>query len=148
MATVRSPSSVAARMIRMAISLRFKASSFFISRTGAQAPSIFQRFLDALGEHVHEPLRIETVHPAGNLTAPVYHDRGGNGSDLQLARQTVFEVDIVVPVLFFQKRLDEIAILVRVDGYEFHIAVAVKPALDLLIQRVLHAARSAPGCPE
>src|SRR5690348_18196642 len=90
-------------MMRMAISLRFRASNFFIR--GSRGPaSILQCLPDALGQQIHKPFRIEAVHPAGDLAVPVYDDRGGNGGDLEHAREAVFEIDGVGPVTLIQEQ--------------------------------------------
>ena len=69
--------------MRMAISPRLRARSLFIEGEG----SILQRLLDALGQHVHEALRIEAIHAARNLAAFVHDDGRGDGIDLQHARE-------------------------------------------------------------
>src|SRR5579872_4135503 len=105
MATVRRPSSVAARMMRIAISLRLSARSFFIA-----AESILERLLDTFGQDIHEALRIIAVHAAGDLAAPVHDDGGGDGCDSQQARQAILEVYGDVPVALFEERPDQLAV--------------------------------------
>src|SRR5579863_6740007 len=123
MATVRRPSSVAARMMRMAISLRFRARSFFISEK-LRLALILERLLDALGEQVHESLRVIAVHPAGNFTMFVHDDGRGKRSDAQHPRQAIFEIHGIVPLIFLQEWRHQLRILIRADGHESHTWIA------------------------
>jgi len=110
MATVRRSSSVAARMIRIAISLRLRARSFFI-----EGISVLERLFNALRQQIHEALRDETVHPAGNFAALVDNDRRRDRGDLQYTREAVFEIDGVAPLVFFQKGRHQFAVIVKTD---------------------------------
>src|SRR5689334_6335652 len=104
--------------------------------------------MNALRQEVNKTVRHEAIHAREDLAVLPDNHRSWNGRHTQKAAQPVLVVDLLVPVVLLEETRHQRRVFVGIDVQEHNVVAILELLTNLLVKRMLDAARAAPRCPE